>query len=189
MKRRFSWTFWRILCVGALLVLLTGCPGAGGSSKNSILANRTVDAVQGGPKICEIPEGEEELVEGVIELVNSERADYDLPPVSHNPILSAIAEDFACEMIERGFFPKDHINPHTGEGPYERAVGGGYLFLAVGENLAAGQTSPGEVISDWMNSIDHRGIILGAQWSEIGVGIRTGGEYGVYWVLEFGNPP
>ncbi len=35
----------------------------------------------------------------------------------------------------------------------------------------------------------HRENVLSPQWKEIGIAVRVGGEYGVYWVQEYGNPP
>jgi uncharacterized protein YkwD len=30
--------------------------------------------------------------------------------------------------------------------------------------------------------------MLGETYTEVGVGLRQGGDYGLYWVLEFGDP-
>ena len=40
----------------------------------------------------------------------------------------------------------------------------------------------------WMESPSHRDIILDPSWREVGIAVRTGGEYAVYWVQEFGDP-
>jgi uncharacterized protein YkwD len=58
----------------------------------------------------------------------------------------------------------------------------------IGENLAAGQTSPEQVVTQWMNSPGHRENMLQERFTEVGVGLREGGDYGLYWVLEFGYP-
>ncbi len=90
-------------------------------------------------------------------------------------------------MIEEGFFAHES---EDGAGPGQRAINGGYVFLAIGENLAGGQSSPEQAMVDWMASTEgHRENILAHQWREIGIAVRTGGEFGVYWVQEFGNPP
>ena len=147
-----------------------------------------VQNVQGGATVCSIPSNEEELRARLLELVNRERTSRALDGLTSDPALNMMAEDYCCEMIEGAFFA--HENPYTGEGPAQRAIDAGYIFLAVGENLAAGQNSPEQVVADWMRSTErHRENILATQWREIGVGIRTGGQHGVYWVLEFGNPP
>lgn len=90
-------------------------------------------------------------------------------------------------MIDGEFFA--HTNPMTGEGPGERAVRAGYSFVSLGENLAAGQRTAEKALDDWMNSsTGHRENILHPMWTEIGVAVRLGGEHGVYWVQEFGDP-
>ena len=33
-----------------------------------------------------------------------------------------------------------------------------------------------------------RDIILDERWKELGVAVRLGGEYAIYWVQEFGDP-
>ncbi|MBI3835326.1 MAG: CAP domain-containing protein [Planctomycetes bacterium] len=134
---------------------------------------------------CTVPNDSEKLTEQVLQLINSERAKADLPPVVRNPNLDQLADDYACRMISADFFA--HEDPASGEGPAERALGK-YRFLAMGENLAAGQQTPDEVMRMWMESPSHREIILDAEWTEVGIGVQNGGEYSYYWVQEFGHP-
>jgi uncharacterized protein YkwD len=63
------------------------------------------------------------------------------------------------------------------------------LFVTLGENLAGGQTTAASVVADWMDSPGHRDNILDPRWRDMGVGVRTGGHFGVYWVQMFGDPP
>jgi len=169
-------------------LLLAGCPGAGDLGHGSSVAGITVEGIQEGTQECHLPANTDELADGVLELVNEARASRGIHPLTLNPVLSRIADDYCCEMIEGGFF--DHVNPETGEGPGQRAINGGYVFLAIGENLAGGQPSPEQVMAEWMASTTgHRENILAYQWREIGIAVRTGGAYGVYWVQVFGNPP
>jgi len=122
----------------------------------------------------------------MLDLINQERTTYGLPALRTNYILQSQAEQYACEMIYYGFF--DHENPVTGSTLRDRAAEFGYSYIVIGENLAAGQNSPSEVVSDWMNSPGHRANILGEHFTEAGVGVRTGGAYSLYWVVEFGQP-
>lgn len=135
---------------------------------------------------CLAPDEADRLADQVLELINLERATADLPPAVHNPVLSKIASDYACRMIEEGFF--GHEDPLTGHGPSDRAITHKYPFYAVGENLAAGPETPAEVMRAWMDSPSHRDIILDERWTEVGIAVRTGGEFSVYWVQEFGDP-
>ncbi len=135
---------------------------------------------------CAVPEDEMQLADQVLQLINFERAEADLAPVVVNPVLTKIASDFACRMIDHEFFL--HQDPDTGAGPGDRAREAAYSFYAVGENLAAGQATAAEVMDVWMESPAHRDNILDARWQEVGIAVRFGGEYSIYWVQEFGDP-
>lgn len=122
----------------------------------------------------------------IFRLVNEERIARGLGPVKFNATLEAQAEEYACELIHYDFFA--HVNPVTKSTLSERAEQFGYVYRVVGENLAAGQPSPAEAFRDWMESPGHRANILDGRFTELGVGIRSGGTYGLYWVQEFGAP-
>jgi len=161
-----------------ILAFATGCF----DGTNPVAAGDTAsDAAK-----CITPQDEERLTDQVLQLVNLERAAEDLPPVVSNPILSKIADDYACQMIEEQFF--GHHDPITDQGPGDRALLGKYSFAAIGENLAAGQETPAEVVKVWMESPAHQAIMMDPKWTEIGIGVQFGGEYATYWVLEFGRP-
>ena len=60
-------------------------------------------------------------------------------------------------------------------------------WRAVAENIGAGYVSPEAVVASWMSGSGHRQNMLDANFTEIGVGYYRGsGEYGVYWVVDFG---
>ncbi len=176
MKKRIVLGLVRLGAVCA--IVLAGCPAAdSGGSVKGVNNLRTASA----------PENADVLADQVIALINQTRQQHNLNPLKKNAVLTKLAESYASRMIAGGFF--GHNDPETGDGPLQRALQSGVLFLSVGENLAAGQTSPEAAIEDWMASNTHQENILSAQWNEIGVAVRTGGEYGVYWVAEFGNAP
>ena len=53
-----------------------------------------------------------------------------------------------------------------------------------GENIAAGQTTPEMVVSDWMDSEKHKENILNPQFSYMGIGyVKHEGHY--YWAQIF----
>jgi len=135
---------------------------------------------------CVTSDDAERMSTQVLHLVNLERGVEGLPPLVLDPVLEGVAEDFACRMIDEGFFA--HRDPGTGEGVSERAAAAEYPYLSIGENLAAGQVSAAEVMRVWMESPSHRANILDPSWEEIGIAVRFGGEYSVYWVQEFGQP-
>ena len=135
---------------------------------------------------CIEPEDSERMADQVLQLVNLEREEEGLAPVVSNPTLARVAGDYACSMIDGGFF--GHRDPVSDHGPGDRAILGKYAYYAIGENLAAGQETPAEVMRVWMESSSHREIILDPKWREIGIAVRSGGDYSIYWVQEFGDP-
>ncbi|MDM8008093.1 MAG: CAP domain-containing protein [Phycisphaerae bacterium] len=186
MKAGSSLTLTIQLALSMGSVFLAGCPSASDFGTGTQVAGLKTDS-EALPEGGYTPSNADVLVARMLELVNNERTGRGLQPLTLNPILSQMADDYAKEMIECGFF--SHLSP-TGEGPGQRAVSAGYVFLAVGENLAGGQTTPEQAMADWMKSTEgHRENVLSPQWKEIGIAVRVGGEYGVYWVQEYGNPP
>ncbi|MCL2329763.1 MAG: CAP domain-containing protein [Phycisphaerae bacterium] len=178
---------WAAMCLAVLaLTGITGCPDADNSA-----AAMAKTPVLGLSKIIAeakpiAPSNNDALITQVLKLINERRARIGLSELTVNPILTQMAEKYAADMIERNFFA--HQNP-DGQTPGERAYKEGYVFLSVGENLAAGQESAEQAVDEWMASPSHRDIILDPQWTEAGIGIRLGGSMNVYWVMEFGNPP
>jgi uncharacterized protein YkwD len=160
-----------------------GRPGAefGGGSGGDVADGLTAEFPE-----CTEPLSADEWREEILRLVNQARADAGLRPVFQSLTLQDQAEQYACEMIHYDYF--DHVNPVTGSTLGERAAEFGYDFLVVGENLAAGQSTPQQVFDDWMSSPGHRQNILDHRFVELGIGVRTGGRYRVYWVQEFGLP-
>lgn len=62
----------------------------------------------------------------------------------------------------------------------------GRRFGHVGENIAAGQDTTEELVGEWMDSAPHRGNILDAGFTHVGVGHATGhGKH--WWVTHFGG--
>lgn len=122
----------------------------------------------------------------ILQLVNQERANRGLGTLTRNATLEDQATEYACEMIQYEFF--DHENPVTGSTLGERAEQFRYDYLVIGENLAAGQRTPEEAFTAWMNSEGHRENILDPRFTELGIAVRSGGRYGLYWVQEFGRP-
>ena len=117
----------------------------------------------------------------VFDLVNQIRAERGLKPFVYNETLAQVARAHSQDMIDRDFF--DHTNP-DGDGPDDRVSAAGVRWSQVAENIAAGQRTPEEVVTSWMNSPGHRANILGS-CKELGVGLALGGSYGCYWTQCF----
>jgi uncharacterized protein YkwD len=206
---------WRDLSVLTLVgaLLLGGCPvdsgaelvpgddgstGDGGSpASSSGSSSSTISDTAGSTSSfdnwltaefpdCAEPVNGDYWRDEILRLVNVERAQAGLPLLEHDQTLENQATQYACEMIHYDFFA--HENPVSGTELADRAEEFGYAYVIIGENLAAGQSSPQQVMSDWMASDGHRANILSAEFTEFGVAVRTGGRFGTYWVQEFGRP-
>jgi uncharacterized protein YkwD len=101
--------------------------------------------------------------------------------------LRCAARVHSLDMATRGFF--DHQNP-DGESPFDRMERAGYSFFAAGENIAAGQTSPQQVVDGWLQSPGHCMNIMSPDFTEIGVGYVSAPEGMLphYWTQVFGRP-
>lgn len=118
----------------------------------------------------------------VLELVNQERAKQGLKALTLSNELTNVATKKAQDMADNGYF--DHTSPTYGS-PFEMMNRFGIQYRSAGENIAAGQKTPQEVMNSWMNSSGHRANILNADFEQIGIGYVTGGKYGTYWVQMF----
>ena len=96
----------------------------------------------------------------VITLLNEQRVNNGLSPLTADSTLTAAAMQRAAETVI--YF--SHTRPNGSR--CFTAFDGGWR----GENIAAGQADPDEVITGWMNSTGHRENILEANYTSVGVG-------------------
>jgi uncharacterized protein YkwD len=121
----------------------------------------------------------------VLELTNEFREENGLDPLRFDPKLGEAAGSWSREMAEGDFF--EHSDTR------ELAEEHGYEWRALGENIAAGQTTPEEVVEGWIGSPGHRANLLSEDFDELGVGYHfeenDGGRapYGHYWTQVFGT--
>lgn len=127
----------------------------------------------------------------VLELVNVERAKAGLPPVNRSIALERSAQAYADQMDHDGFF--GHVDPKgktlkdriDAVEFYSRDFSADCQCIkgyALAENLARGQRTAEEAMQAWMDSPSHRDAILGSDFTDIGVGVRSG-----VWVQHFGG--
>lgn len=116
----------------------------------------------------------------VIELVNEERAKAGLRDLEPLEGLSNAAQQRAAEIAEKF----SHTRP---DGSSFSAVisQNGIAYQGSGENIAYGQTTPEQVMKDWMNSQGHRANILNSQFTSIGVGYYQSPDGTGYWTQLF----
>jgi uncharacterized YkwD family protein/spore coat assembly protein SafA len=118
----------------------------------------------------------------VIQLTNQQRAKYGLKALTPNWELSRVARYKAMDMRDKNYF--SHTSPTYGS-PFTMMKNFGIAYRAAGENIAAGQSTPQEVVNSWMNSPGHRANILSTTYTQIGVGYAQGGSYRYYWSQMF----
>ncbi|MEZ4447603.1 MAG: CAP domain-containing protein [Polyangiaceae bacterium] len=108
------------------------------------------------------------------------------PPLAPQPQLWAAARAHASDMAQRDYF--SHRSPEGG-GPAERARAAGYASGFVGENIAAGQASPSEVVQAWIDSAGHCENLMSPRYRALGVGhvYDEADRYRHYWVQSFGG--
>lgn len=127
----------------------------------------------------------------ILTLVNDIRTGRKLKPLTYSSQLEQSAQAYADRMINEGFF--GHTAP-DGEVLKDRVMRTGYYDrtfstdcycmkgYALGENLARGQKTPKEVVDAWMKSPSHRDAIINPDYTDLGVGVRSG-----IWVQHFGG--
>ena len=118
----------------------------------------------------------------VVQLVNQERKKYGCLPLKMDQELTLVARQKSADMRDKKYF--SHQSPTFGS-PFDMLKKEEIDFTMAGENIAAGQRSPKQVVEDWMNSEGHRKNILHPDFTHIGVGYREGGIYGTYWTQLF----
>ncbi len=119
----------------------------------------------------------------VLDLVNAERAKKGLNALEWSNELATVARAHSKDMSERGFF--SHTNP-DGLSAFDRIKNAGIKYSYAAENIAAGQSTPQEVVTGWMNSAGHRANILNPNLKKLGVGLyKSTGGYKYYWTQNF----
>ncbi len=128
----------------------------------------------------------------VVDLVNTERANRGLPPYKRVTALDEAARYHSADMGQDNYFDHNTYDRVNGNLVYVCDTWtriGTYYTGAMGENIAAGYSTPQDVMNGWMNSSGHRANILSTNNWEIGVGYATasGSTFYSYWTQDFGR--
>lgn len=113
----------------------------------------------------------------VLDLVNQERSKAGLSSLSMSEELTNMAMVKAQDMYNNNYF--DHNSPTHGS-PFDMMKEFGITYNSAGENIAKGQTTPSQVMKDWMNSPGHKANIMSNSYTHIGIAY-----YNNAWVQEF----
>ncbi|WP_413113269.1 CAP domain-containing protein [Thaumasiovibrio sp. DFM-14] len=190
---------WTVLLVGISSVLV-GC-GSGSSAENSDLVSQdNSDAAATSPSLPSGDSVENEtgslpssFAEQMLEAVNQARAvpqqcgDTIMPavdPLSWDYDLESAAYAHSSDMANGDFMS------HTGSdgsSMTDRVNRTGYAWQALGENVAAGQSSVERVMSSWMNSEGHCKNIMSEDFTQIGAALveNNATTYTYYWTQVF----
>jgi len=86
--------------------------------------------------------------------------------------------DITGKALNRG----SHFNERIDANGYEN-------HSSIGENIAAGQTSIDDVITDWIASPKHCANLMSPAFAEVGVAIVVNKEskFGIYWTQNLGD--
>jgi uncharacterized protein YkwD len=116
-------------------------------------------------------------------LVNHERTSAGLNALTVDPHARIAAQRYAEDMAVRKFFA--HESPE-GTDPGSRLTAAGFAWSAYGENIAAGQRTPREVMAAWLDSPGHCRNLMTPIFTVAGYGVATASD-GPYWVQDFGR--
>ncbi|MCM1298872.1 MAG: CAP domain-containing protein [Firmicutes bacterium] len=128
-----------------------------------------------------------QFAQRLFELTNQERVKYGLPALQARDDLTIIADQRAKDLSV--LYDREHYRPN-GEKWYQMLYRKDMYYGQMGENIAAGQRSPEEMIDAWMNSEIHRENILSTDYDFLGVGFYyttddSAPHYRYYWVQDF----
>lgn len=130
--------------------------------------------------------------ERVILLINVERANAGVTPLSLDIRLQAAARWMSDDMANEDDIPADHTGS-DGSTLGVRIFREGYIIAAPGaaETIAGGFPTPDSVVAAWMGSAGHRANILNAGYEHLGVGYKYQDMppypgYDHYWTVNFG---
>ena len=121
-----------------------------------------------------VDDGVTDFEKQVVTLVNEIRAEKGLQPLTYHWELSRVARIKSQDMKDNRYFA--HNSPVYGS-PAAMIRNFGISYRSAGENIAKGYATPQAVVNAWMNSSGHRANILSANYTHIGVGYVSGGNY------------
>jgi uncharacterized protein YkwD len=99
--------------------------------------------------------------------------------------LGAAAQGHSKAMAYGNYFA--HRDP-DGDMPADRARAAGYRGRQIGENIAAGQSSPNKAMAGWLASPGHCANLMNPMFTQVGAAYAADArsDEGVYWTMLFG---
>ena len=129
------------------------------------------------------------LISDVVDCLNEQRRNANLPALAQNTLLMQTAQQHAEFMNNTQVLSHDGANGSTFD---QRITATGYRFSVAAENVAMGAVSAAGVVEMWMNSPPHRANILNAKVVDVGLGISPAtpetADITRYWSLTLAAP-
>lgn len=119
------------------------------------------------------------IEKAVLDLTNAERKKAGLLPLQADNKLMQSARQKSKDMSINKYL--SHQSPTYGS-PYDQMKAHGISYKAAGENIAQGYITANEVVIGWMNSSGHRSNMLNSNFTHIGIGFDSNGNY---WTQQF----
>ncbi|MGE5581162.1 MAG: CAP domain-containing protein [Bacillota bacterium] len=120
----------------------------------------------------------------MVNLVNQERMNQGIKPLSVNMQLVNLARLKSQDMVKNNYF--DHTSPTYGS-PFDMMRNAGIKYTTAGENIAGAATTE-SAHQNLMNSPGHRANILNPSFNQVGIGIAQGSPYGnIFTQMFIGN--
>ncbi|HUH33406.1 MAG TPA: CvpA family protein [Daejeonella sp.] len=116
-------------------------------------------------------------------LINHEREERNLKPLSADLQLRDVARNHSIDMFRRGYF--SHNTPE-GKDPFDRIRKANITFMTAGENLALSPNLK-TAHTGLMESPGHKANILHRDFGRVGIGIIDGGSNGIMVTQNFRN--
>jgi uncharacterized protein YkwD len=112
------------------------------------------------------------LEKPVVALFNEQRATHGLAPLKADAALREVAALHSADMLAHGYFAHDDAH-----GSWSERIQRQVARRDVGEILSYGSgeyATPAGLVKAWMQSAEHRRVILTPELRRVGLGVATG---------------
>jgi len=117
--------------------------------------------------------------QGVLDLLNQQRAKSGLAPVKLDPHVSAVARVKAEDMIKNNYYGHGSSYGYSGSMLQYFGI---YVKLSR-ENICQAATAQ-SAHNTWMGSSSHKDNMLKAWWTDVGIGVARKPGSSLYYVVE-----
>jgi len=157
-----------LLGLGLAAIVTVAACDAGGSGGVTAASSEKLDYANGHPLLLPNSDPGVTVFETeLLRLVNDHRLNLGKAPLVPSTLLGDAARAHSRHMIDHRFFA--HASPE-GLTPAERLALANVDWSAVGENIAAGYSTPQAVFDAWLASPEHRANMESDTFSFAGIG-------------------